>query len=265
MDIVPKKSLGQIFLKDKNIAEKISSSVNDCPEENVIEIGAGKGILTECLIKKFNKVYAIEIDNKLVDYLKKRFYNDDKLIIIQADFLKLHFDEFVNENEKVAIAGNIPYNLSSSILFKLFDERKYISKAVLMFQKEVAERIVCKNKNKGIISIITQFFGEPELLFDVKRDLFYPVPEVDSSVVKISFYHGERNNIEFDYPFFKHLVKVAFGKRRKMLKNSLKYIEGLDIKNIEKSFNLQKRPEELSVVDFIKLGNIIYKYGFKRN
>jgi len=265
MTFFQKKSLGQVFLKDKNIARKIADCIDNEKTGTVLEIGPGKGIVTEFLVRKFEHVYTVEIDEDLVDYLEKSYADIHNITIIEGDFIEFDVEKLARAEGKINVTGNVPYNLSSPILFKLFDDREYIHEAVLMLQKEVAMRIISTGKDKGITYILTRFYGTPEKLFHVKRTLFYPKPEIDSTVIKIKFYSGERFDNKFSDEFFRLMVKKAFGKRRKMLRNSLQDLGGFNFSKVEKEFNLNKRPEELSLEDFIKLGNIIINHGYKEN
>jgi len=260
-----KKSLGQVFLKDNNSAKKIVENIDNTACDTILEIGPGKGNVTRLLLDRFKKIHAVEIDRQLVEYLEKKFENNNNLNIIHDDYLRFDIGSIVEKGEKINITGNLPYYISSTILFKLFDECQFINEAVIMFQKEVARRIVSTKKDKGITSILTRFYGVPELLFEIKRELFKPVPDVDSALVKITFHPEERKGLEFSQAFFRTMVKTVFGKRRKMLRNSLKDMGGLNIKHIERKFDLDRRPEELSLEDFIKLGNVITKYGAAKN
>ena len=265
MKIIPKKSLGQVFLKSKGAAQRVVQSIRSEEKRTVLEIGPGKGILTEYLIDLFQKVIAVEIDSRLVEYLTNKFGEAENLVTVNSDFLEFKFNGIVERDEKVVVVGNLPYNVSSPILFKLFENRRCISECVLMFQREVAERVAGKNGNRGILTLLTEYYGKAEYLFKVKKNLFRPVPDVDSAVIRITFRSEPLENVEFHEEFFPELLKITFGKRRKMLRNSLKYMENLKIENIEKEFDLTRRPEELSLAEFIRLGNLIYTYGFEKN
>jgi 16S rRNA (adenine1518-N6/adenine1519-N6)-dimethyltransferase len=242
--VKPKKFLGQHFLNDINVVDKIINLINR-EEKYILELGPGTGALTQHIINTSYCAKFIEIDNESVVYLKKKF-PEIKNKIIEADFLK--FD--VNKIYKFpfTLLGNFPYNISSQILFKVLDNKNKITKVIGMFQKEVAERIVAKKgKKKGILSVLTQAFYDVEYCFSVGNEKFYPPPKVDSAVIRLQ--RNERANLECDEKLFKHIVKKAFNQRRKTLKNALKSFNLSESKEINKLLFL--RAEELSVKDFI--------------
>jgi len=249
----PKKYLGQHFLKDENIAFKISESLST-ENLNLLEIGPGTGVLTKYLIKKFN-LKVIEIDNESVEYLNT-YYPDLKSNIINHDFLKFQLDAIFND-EKFAVIGNFPYNISTQILFKIFENRDRITEIVGMFQKEVAERIASKQGKKtySILSVLLQAYYNIEYLFTVEQDAFFPPPKVKSAVIKLS--RNTTSKINCDETIFKNLVKTAFNQRRKTLKNALK---SYNFANELTKFNLLNlRAEQLTVEDFINLTNCVSK------
>jgi 16S rRNA (adenine1518-N6/adenine1519-N6)-dimethyltransferase len=253
--IKPLKKFGQNFLQNKYYAEKIVDSLN-CKENDIIlEIGAGKGVLTELLIqKKYKKLSVIEIDQRLAKLLEEKFSTD--LTVIQDSILNVSFEQLV-EDDRIKIIGNIPYNITSDIIFKIVDNFKHIKRAVLMVQKEVASRLVAETKTKdyGILTIFVGFHSKVQRLFNVNRENFYPVPNVDSSVVCFDF--DILQNKTFDYRLFKKIVRTGFTSRRKMLRNSLKkLLISSDIDEIS-SISLDRRPEELSIEDFKILTNEI--------
>ena len=259
MKIVPKKSLGQHFLNDRHIAEKIVSSLKADGIRRVIEVGPGTGALTPLLLKeeRFDCSF-VEIDTEAAEYLKIKFPEiKDKLIV--ADFLRLPLENFA-ENEQLAIIGNFPYNISTQIFFRILDYRSIVKEAVGMLQKEVAERIAAPpgTKTYGITSVLLQAFYDIEYLFTVHEHVFTPPPKVKSGVIRLT-----RNKVEIlpcNEALFFRIVKTAFNQRRKMLGNSLK-----SLLNNKNSPLLTKRPEQLSVNEFIELTNFIengeIKYG----
>ena len=243
-----KKRLGQHFLMDESIAQKIVNSLG-AETNSVLEIGAGMGILTQCLLQRENiDLQLVEIDNESVSYLQKH-YPALQNRIIAKNFLKLDLSTLFAD--KFSIIGNFPYNISSQILFKMLDYKYYIPELVGMFQKEVAVRIASQpgNKDYGILSVLLQAFYNIEYLFTVEAEVFNPPPKVKSAVIRL-----RRNAVEqlnCNEQIFKTVVKTAFNQRRKILRNSLKTIcfsEGL---TQEKIFD--KRPEQLSVEEFIYL------------
>lgn len=249
--IIPLKRFGQNYLQDLNIVNKIISEINPAIDDNIIEIGPGKGALTEILIKKNPEMTAIEIDKRVISDLKSKF---PSLNLIEADFLELNLNDLAKEKSKrIRVVGNIPYNITSPILFKLFENNTLINDAVFMVQFEVAKRMTSQpgNKDYGILSVLINYFGTVKISFKVSRNVFYPKPNVDSAVVHIKF-DKERNNKDFNSNFIS-IVKAAFGNRRKTLKNSLSnsIFTETDFSGCE--INLSLRAEQLSVNDFIKL------------
>ncbi|MCK4661257.1 MAG: 16S rRNA (adenine(1518)-N(6)/adenine(1519)-N(6))-dimethyltransferase RsmA [Bacteroidales bacterium] len=252
MYVKPKKRLGQHFLKDNNIANKIVNSLDDSKKIKVLEIGSGMGILTDFLLKKDNfDLHLIEIDSKLVDYLKKE-YPEIKQKIIHDDFLKFDINKYFNE--KISIIGNFPYNISSQIFFKTIENRDKIDNLVGMIQKEVAERIVSLpgNKTYGILSVLLQAFYNIEYLFTINENVFQPPPKVKSAVIRLI--RNDTKKLDCNEKLFFKIIKMGFNQRRKMLRNSLKSI--LLNLNIDNELFL-KRPEQLNVNEFVKLTNVI--------
>ena len=249
--VTPKKSLGQHFLNDISIAKKIVESLSPC--QNILEIGPGTGILTQFLIKKNNNLKLVEIDNESVNYLISEL-KIDKNIIYKQDFLNLNLSKLF-ENNNFSIIGNFPYNISSQIVFKIIENRKLIPEMCGMFQYEVAERI-CENegsKKYGIISVITQAFYETKLLFEVSNNFFSPPPKVNSAVILLK--RKKNLKIDCDEKLFFKIVKLSFQQRRKTLRNSLKQINLSE--NLREHTIFDKRPEQLSVDQFIDLTNLI--------
>ena len=249
--VKPKKALGQHFLNDLNIAERIVESLS--PSQNVLEIGPGTGILTKILVKKKISLKLVEIDKESVDFLTNELEINDSLIYNQ-DFLKMNLAEVFNKNN-FSIIGNFPYNISSQIVFKIIDYRKYIPEMCGMFQYEVAERICQKEGSKkyGIISVITQAYYNAKLLFEVSNDLFIPPPKVNSAVISLK--RKENLNLNCDEKLFLKIVKLSFQQRRKTMRNSLKQINLRD--NLREDTIFDKRPEQLSVTEFIDLTNMV--------
>jgi 16S rRNA (adenine1518-N6/adenine1519-N6)-dimethyltransferase len=246
MTVKPKKHLGQHFLTDQNIAKKIVSSLNVDLLKNVLEIGPGMGVLTKYLLEnKDINYYCVEIDTESVKYLMDNF-NLKPEQLFEADFLK--FDLASIFSKPISIIGNFPYNISSQILFKVLDNRDMVVQVVGMFQKEVAERIVAKpnSKDYGILSILIQAYYSPEILFNVSESVFYPQPKVKSAVISMQL----KNELipKTDFLFFKKVVKSAFQKRRKMLRNSLSEF-GFELTSTFNEYQT-KRPEQLTYEEF---------------
>jgi len=257
--VKPKKYLGQHFLKDKNIAEKIVTGLRAENIKDVIEIGAGTGILTEILLKKEYRLHIIEIDTESIEYLKQHF-PVIKNQLLNKDFLKFDINGYFNND--IAIIGNFPYNISSQIVFKIIENRHIVKETVGMFQKEVAERITASpgNKTYGILSVLTQAYFDTEYLFTVNETVFYPPPKVKSGVIRLI--RKDDKILDCDETLFKKVIKTGFNQRRKTLRNSLKSLtENISTKN--ELFN--KRPEQLNYLQFVELTNLIDKNSFKKD
>jgi 16S rRNA (adenine1518-N6/adenine1519-N6)-dimethyltransferase len=251
--VKPKKHLGQHFLTDKNIAQKIAGILQSDLYDTILEIGPGTGIMTHYLLQESKKnIYVVEIDNESIDYLKKKFPSLKDFIIV-GDFLKLDLNNIFSQKQ-IGIIGNFPYNISTQIVFKLLDNKDMIPEFGGMFQKEVAERITAKHGNKtyGILSVLVQNYYDTEYLFTVNEHVFNPPPKVKSGVIRLTR-KTEMPDIEYD--FLKKLVKTAFNQRRKTLKNSLKSYNLSD--NLKQARIFAKRPEQLSPEEFVQLAQII--------
>lgn len=251
-----KKFLGQHFLNDLDIARKTVELLK--PEgryTKVIEVGPGMGVLSKILIEKDTiDLYVIDIDTDSIQYLKKDgILSEDR--IIEADFLQLDLNKYVNA-ENFAIIGNFPYNISTQILFKAYEYRDQVQELVGMFQKEVAERIASGpgNKTYGILSVLLQAFFDINYEFTVNEDVFTPAPKVKSAV--ISLRRNDTKKLNCDEKLFKRVIKLSFNQRRKTLRNSLKSILTEDIREEE---ILNKRPEQLHYTEFVDLTNMIFK------
>ena len=241
----PKKHLGQHFLTDRNIARNTIEGLH-FPVENLLEIGPGKGILTELIREKeVGSFKVVEIDSESVEYLRQKFPAFDDHIL-EEDFLKLDLSTIFPG--KFSIIGNFPYNISSQILFKVLAYRNQVEEVVGMFQKEVADRIVSPpgNKTYGILSVLIKAFYNVEYLFTVNEGVFFPPPRVKSAVIRLR--RNERKKLDCDEKLFFDVVKAGFNQRRKVLKNALsKYEFKPDTKLNDM---LRKRAEELTVSDF---------------
>jgi len=244
-----KKHLGQHFLNDENIAQKIADSLTLEGYQNVLEIGPGMGVLTKYLLEKPITTYVIEIDTESVTYLQNHYPKLDGKII-SKDFLKYNLSEVLG-TEPFAIIGNFPYNISTQIVFKTLELRNQIPEFSGMFQKEVAERICEKKGTKayGILSVLTQAFYEAEYLFTVSEHVFIPPPKVKSGVLRLK--RKENYQLPCDEKLFFTVVKTAFNQRRKTLRNSLKTYQLSD--NLKEDSIFDLRPEQLSVEQFIDL------------
>ncbi len=246
--VKPKKYLGQHFLTDKNVAKKITESLKPITK-NVLEIGPGTGILTSFLLKKKYNLILVEIDDESVAFLINSLLVDEK-IIIKRDFLKLDLSAIFSGNN-FSIIGNFPYNISSQILFKIIENKQLVSDMCGMFQLEVAKRICEKPGTKvyGILSVLTQAYFETNFLFTVSKNLFYPAPNVESAVISLK--RRENFYLKCNELLFFRVVKLSFQQRRKKVRNSLKTLNLSN--NLREDAIFDKRPEQLSVNDFIKL------------
>lgn len=251
--VKPKKSLGQHFLKDQNIARKIVASLQTAGIEHVLEVGPGMGVLTKILCEQPNYVtYAIDIDQESITYLESNLPAMAGRLIC-GNFLKMSFTELFTT--PFAVIGNFPYNISSQIFFRVLENRNQIPEVVGMIQKEVAERIAAPpgSKTYGILSVLLQAFYKIEYLFTVHEHVFVPPPKVKSAVIR--FTRNQTLMLDCDERLFFNVVKTGFNQRRKTLHNSLK---GLSNGNISDPL-FQKRPEQLSVAEFVHLTNLISK------
>jgi len=255
-----KKYLGQHFLNDENIAQKIANTLSYQTYDKILEIGPGMGMLTKYLLQKPVNTYLIEIDKESIVYLNERFPElSDK--IIAKDFLKFDLSEIFKKHT-FAIIGNFPYNISSQIVFKVLEYREQVVEFSGMFQREVAQRICEKKGSKiyGILSVLVQAFYKTEYLFTVSENVFTPAPKVKSGVLRLT--RKENYKLSCNEKLFFSVVKNAFQQRRKTLRNSLKLLRIPDTEKEKNIFNL--RPEQLSVEDFVEITNIIENASTKQ-
>ena len=249
MNVKPKKYLGQHFLIDEKISEQISEAISKSDKINLLEIGPGTGALTKFLIHENIDLISYEVDIESIKYLNAAY---PKLKVFNADVLKIDWTKIFEGN--YSVTGNFPYNISSQILFKIYENRTIIDEMVGMFQKEVAER-VCSGpgtKKYGILSVLIQAFYNVEYLFTVNEEVFNPPPKVKSGVIKIT--RNDTVKLDCDEKLFFRVVKAIFNQRRKMARNSLKSLLG--DKKIDHVL-LTKRPEELSIENFIEITKMI--------
>ncbi|MEI6866406.1 16S rRNA (adenine(1518)-N(6)/adenine(1519)-N(6))-dimethyltransferase RsmA [Flavicella sp.] len=252
MTVRAKKHLGQHFLKDEQIARDIANSLTEIGYDTVLEIGPGMGVMTKYLLEKNYTTHVVEIDAESVEYLQNTYLNLAPRII-SKDFLKMDLSEFFQK--QFAIIGNFPYNISTQIVFKTLEYRNLIPEFSGMFQKEVAERIAEKagSKKYGILSVFAQTFYDVEYLFTVPPTVFDPPPKVESGVIRMI--RKKNYSLPVDEKLFFRVVKTAFGQRRKMLRSSLKSLNLSDALRETELFT--KRPEQLSVTEFINLTTLI--------
>jgi 16S rRNA (adenine1518-N6/adenine1519-N6)-dimethyltransferase len=245
--LAPRKSLGQHFLHDPNILRKIARSVSPQRDDMILEIGPGEGALTRLLAGTAAVLVAVEIDHRAVERLRDEF--GTRVTVIEGDILALSLRDLARERgpgSSWRVVGNIPYNITTPILFSILDHRDAVRDATLMMQREVARRLVASpgTKEYGILSVFCRIFAETELLFDVSRTAFRPIPAVTSSVVRLRPLRSPRVVLK-DEAMFRHVVRYVFGQRRKMLRHSLASLAALHRWALPPEFALQERPEEL--------------------
>ncbi len=247
-EVQPKKRLGQNFLLDANIVEKIADAAALSEGDTVVEIGPGFGALTRAISKRLSSFTAVELDKALAAFIRAEF---PTISLIEQDFLTVSLTLLAQKN-KLKVLGNIPYAITSPILFKLIDERDAVDSAVLMVQDEVAKRLSAapRTKEYGILAVQLQAVAKVEYLFRVSKHVFKPKPEVDSAVVRLMFHSGD---LGFDVARFRTVVRTAFQMRRKTLENNLKGRFHIDYS----VFNFKRRAEELSVAEFVQLSSLL--------
>lgn len=255
--VKPKKHLGQHFLNDEGIAEKIAQSLIDkCETPVVLEIGPGMGVLTKYLMNQSFKLYAMDIDDESIAYLRLNFPQTNAQFI-KADFL--HVDLSTLMQSPYGIIGNFPYNISTQIVFKVLENRQHIPIMAGMFQKEVAERI-CSGpgtKDYGILSVLAQAYYHLEYLFTVPEHVFTPPPKVKSGVMRMI---RKQQEPDVNEKMLFKVVKAAFNQRRKKLRNAISQF-GIDDAILQSGGFADLRAEQLSVEDFITLTHLVMNHG----
>lgn len=252
----PLKRFGQNYLVDQNIVKKIISEFEPKEADQIIEIGPGRGVLTRYLAETNANVNAVEIDRRVIEDLRERFLS---IKFINEDFLKTDLQKLIS-NKKLRIIGNIPYNITSPILFKLIDDLEVLLDAMFMVQYEVAKRIISKPRTKdyGILAVVLQKFFDVKFCFKVPSTVFYPKPKVDSAIIHLI---PKSIFASFDKKLFINIVKASFGNRRKNLKNSLSNSIFRTYDLAAFPVDLKKRAEELDISDYQK----IYEYLKQKN
>lgn len=252
-----RKRFGQNFLHDKMVIQRIVNSINPRQGDHVVEIGPGEGALTELVLDKIGAMDVVELDRDLIPLLKIRFVIEDGLNIHQADALKFDFCSLQQDEKKLRIIGNLPYNISTPLLFHLFDNNHCIEDMHFMLQKEVVDRMVANPGDSayGRLSIMLRYFCHAEYVFTVKPGAFRPAPKVDSAIVRLVPHVKPPVDID-NFDAFSKLVNFSFTQRRKTLRNILK--GQLDAEQIE-ALGIEPtiRPERLSLEDFTKIANAI--------
>jgi 16S rRNA (adenine1518-N6/adenine1519-N6)-dimethyltransferase len=258
-EIRPERSKGQNFLINEEVYNKIVEAASLSKIDTVLEIGPGLGFLTAKIAAKAGRVIAVEIDDKLADFLKDDINKQDikNIEVLNQDILRLDIEESF-ENYK--IVANLPYNITSIFLRKFLSVRKKPAEMILMLQKEVAQRICTEPGDMSLLALGVQFYAKPEILFFVPRSDFYPVPEVDSAIIKLSIFSNQLS-ADKEKAFFR-LAKIGFSSKRKMLKNNLSnglHITGLEVEKFLSAVGipLKARAQDLSLKDWLELSEEI--------
>jgi 16S rRNA (adenine1518-N6/adenine1519-N6)-dimethyltransferase len=259
-----KKQLGQHFLENPAAAEMIVNRCRVVPEDVVLEIGAGLGALTIPVARIAKKVYAVEKDHKIISLLKTELTSNSlfNVILIEKDILRVNIEEFAEEaNPKILVLGNLPYNISSQVLIKLIKARNAVSRAILMFQKELAQRITAHPgcREYGRLTVMLNYCAKIKKVADIKASQFFPRPKVDSEVLEITF----RGSLKYsdEEEFLYRVIKAAFGQRRKNLKNALAgselHIAAETSMHVLENAGIDqtRRAETLTVEEFVRLSN----------
>jgi len=260
-----KKSLGQHFLVDENVLAQIVELAGVGKGDIVLEIGPGPGSLTKYLVNKAQKVLALELDEKLASVLRHEV-RAENLEVIVSDILKININDLKEYGQKLKVVSNLPYNISTEVIFRLLETPGLFSELYLMLQKEVAERLVARpvGKDRGLLSVICQYHSDPEIVMRLGPEVFKPRPKVDSALVKFRILENPKLEAA-DYHTFKKVVRAAFAMRRKMVRNSLaKSGLGLEPEKVEEllasaDILSTSRAEELELENLVKLSNLYFK------
>lgn len=256
-NVKPKKKLGQHFLTDLNVAAQIADTVDACPEIPVLEVGPGMGVLTQFLLEKPRELRVVEIDRESVAYLHEHFPQLDGKVVA-GDFLRMDLHTLF-DGKPFVLTGNYPYDISTQIFFKMLDNKDLIPCCTGMIQREVALRIASEPGNKayGILSVLIQAFYNVEYLFTVDEHVFNPPPKVKSAVIRMT--RNEVDDLGCDEKLFRRVVKTVFNQRRKMLRVSLRQIipGNTDSEAFYSQEIMTRRPEQLSVEEFVQLTNLV--------
>lgn len=263
LNIKPKKFLGQNFLVDERVLEKIIAAADLSKNDVVLEIGPGLGILTERLTQKAKLIMAVEKDKNLADFLREKFKDKENLKIVQGDILKFKPQDFELQPFGYKVAANIPYYLTSRLMRILLESKQKPSKIVLLVQKEVALRICAKKEEHSLLSLSVQYYGQPEIQGYVSKNAFYPKPKVDSAILKIEVFKKPPHYVKDERTFFK-IMHAAFQTKRKQLKNSLARNLKIPKAEMEKYLSLSQinersRPQDLGLSEFKNIYLLIHK------
>lgn len=261
-DFKHKKKFGQNFLTHQNeVLEKIMEVSKVTEENTVIEIGPGEGALTELLLEKGKKLFCFEIDTDLEKILDKKFSSNPKFNLKMGDVLEADLKEILQDEKNVKVVANIPYYITSPIINKLIENRDRISEIYIMVQKEVAERICSKaGKERSVLTLAVEYFGEAEYLFTIPKEFFTPVPKVDSAFMSIKLYNGKYENQIDENVFFKY-VKAAFSNKRKNILNNLSTLgySKDEVREIVKELGISdnERAENITIEKYIELAKYL--------
>lgn len=257
LGVRPRKRLGQHFLTDPDVVRQMLEASGVDAQDRVLEIGPGLGALTEALFQRAGRLSLVEADTTLAERLRKRFASEDRVQVLCADFLRLDVPATLS-GPPVKVVASLPYSVATPILFRLLEHRTRFPEATVMLQREVADRLTAAPGTKayGVLSILVRLFAETAPLFDVPRHSFFPVPRVDSRVVRIVFQAGPRVPVA-DHAVFRRIVKAAFNQRRKTLRNALRPLGAADLAAVgaRAGIDLQRRGETLALEEFAALAN----------
>lgn len=254
-----RKRFGQHFLQDRQVIQRIVDAIMPMPNQHLVEIGPGQGALTLPILKKVGKLDVIELDRDLIPQLKMRCAEKNNLVIHQADALEFDYTTLLQNSQPIRLIGNLPYNISTPLIFHLLKFAPHIVDMHFMLQKEVVDRLAARHATEayGRLSIMAQYHCRISALFNVSPSAFHPPPQVESSIVRL-IPHRELPYQAENFAHFAELVKTAFSQRRKTLRNSLKTM--VNDKNWEDvHLDSQLRPEQLSLGEYVKLSNALVK------
>ncbi|NWF94159.1 MAG: ribosomal RNA small subunit methyltransferase A [Syntrophaceae bacterium] len=262
--LIPRKRWGQHFLVDRNVLNKVIRIAQVGEDDLVLEVGPGLGEMTLALAKKAKRVIAVEIDSKLAEVLRRKTVSDPNVEVIQEDILKIDLDRYLRREERpIKVVANLPYQISTPLLFRFIDSRHLFSTLTLMLQKEVAQRMVAVpgGKDYGPLSISVQLFSRPSIHFFIKPAAFFPPPKVESAVVHMVWRKEPIVQIQ-DEDWFKKVVRGVFGYRRKTLINALRHSDLSLPNHVEAAMGKigidpKRRPETLSIDEFASLADIL--------
>lgn len=255
--IHPRKRFGQHFLIDHNILKKIIAAIHPMPQDHIVEIGPGKGALTQYLLPVTKHLDLIEIDRDLVKILEKRFADSKNIRIHQVDVLKFDFRKIALQAHSLRLVGNLPYNISTPLLFKLYKDLDFVKDMHFMMQKEVTQRLTATvgSHHYGRLSVMAQYYCHNEIVFNVAPQAFRPIPQVDSAIIRM-IPRQQHIIVPKDQYLFSETVKEAFTHRRKTLRNALKNKVSSEVFK-QLHIDSKRRPQEISIEDFIRISNAI--------